>query len=120
MSLKEEMQFWDMTPHRIQVTSHDKRDDEGNETLDPETARVYRCLISDTESLARSAQGGILGVTKQAWCLGTPLDAVEPVEIDTEDSVEFISPADSPRPIAQIEKYYDETGGLHNMVVHFQ
>ncbi|GAA2555004.1 hypothetical protein GCM10010423_65220 [Streptomyces levis] len=120
MSLVEEREFWDMTPHRIKVTSHGKRDDEGNQSLEPGTARTYRCLVSDSESLARDGQGAILGVARQAWCLGTPLDHVEPVEINTEDSVEFISPADPSRPIAQIEKYYDETGALHNMVVHFK
>jgi hypothetical protein len=119
VSLAEEKEFWDVTPHRIQVTSYGKRDNEGNRVLEPSTARTYRCLISDTESLARNAQGAILGVTKQAWCLGTPLDATAPVEIDTEDAVKFITPVDPERPIAQIEKYYDETGALHNMVVHF-
>jgi len=120
MSLSEEMYFWDVTPHRIKVTSHGKRDNEGNQVLEPGTERTYRCLISDTESLARDAQGAILGVTKQAWTLGTPVDGTEPVEIDTEDFVEFVTPEDPSRPIAQIEKYYDETGGLHNMVVHFK
>lgn len=119
MSLAEEKEFWDMTPHRIKVTSHGKRDDEGNQVLDPETARTYRCLVSDDETLARDAQGAALGVARQAWTLGTPLDGTEPVEIDTEDAVEFISPVDPPRPIAKVQKFYDETGGLHNMIVVF-
>jgi len=120
MSLAEEQEFWDMTPHRIKVTSYGKRDNEGNRVLDPGTERTYRCLISDTDSLARDAQGAILGVTRQAWCLGTPEGGTESVEIDTEDSVEFVNPEKLTRPIAQIEKYYDETGGLHNMVIHFK
>ncbi|MFE9742955.1 hypothetical protein [Streptomyces sp. NPDC006477] len=128
MSLEEEREFWDMTPHRITVTSYGKRNNQGRKELDPSTARTYRCLISVNSSLSRGIQVVEETVGVNAYCLATPIVRVEAgeevngpetVRIDEEDKVEFVNPAMESRPIKSVEMFYDETGLLHNMLVHF-
>lgn len=122
MSVAEERQFWDMCPHRISVAKVVGRNNEGRPKVEPGTLRTYRCLIDTSVSLARGLQGETETVGVNAHVLATPMEKEaedEQVEILTEESVVFMKPEMEKRPIKSVEKFYDETGNLHNMVLHF-
>lgn len=85
--------------------------------------RTYRCLIDSSTSLARGLQGESETVGINAHVLATPIEneaTDTQVEIKTEESVVFMYPTMEKRPIKSVEKFYSETGKLHNMVLHFQ
>lgn len=129
MSLEEEKEFWDMTPHRLQVTSYSSRNNYGRKELDPTSVRTYRCLMQVTASIEHGVQNSDQTVGIVAWCLGTPITGEDsngedvnsetPISIQAEDSAKFLSPDMPVRPIKSVEAFYDETGYLHNMIVRF-
>ena len=111
-----------MCPHRINVAKVIGRNNEGRPQVEQGTMRTYRCLIDVAASLARGLQGESETVGINAHVLATPIEneATDVQwEIKTEESVLFIIPDMEKRPIKSVEKFYDETGKLHNMVVHF-
>lgn len=120
MSVKEEQQFWDMMPHRISVAKVVGRNNEGRPKV--EGMRTYRCLIDTSTDLARGLQGDTETVGINAHVLATPMENEATdvqQEILPEESVVFINPEMEKRPLKSVEKFYDETGKLHNMVLHF-
>jgi hypothetical protein len=123
VSVREEMEFWDMCPHRINVAKVIGRNNEGRPQVEPGSQRTYRCLIDSSVSLARGLQGEDETVGINAHVLATPMEneaSDVQWEIKTEESVVFLIPqGQEKRPIKSVEKFYDETGGLHNMVIHF-
>lgn len=120
MSLEEEMKFWDATPHRLQIQTYSDYDNNGRRKVNLEDVRVYRCLISNNASMARGVSGNTLSVGLTAWCLATPMTQTKPWGVTTEDKAHFVNPLGmEDRPIESVEDYYDETGKLHNFVVHF-
>lgn len=122
MSVAEERDFWDVTPHRIQVAKIKGRNNEGRPVWDMSTVRTYRCLIDVAVSLARGLQGDTQTVGANAHVLATPIEneaTDEQVPILVEEDVAFLNPMMEKRPIKSVERFYDETGNLHNMVVHF-
>jgi hypothetical protein len=120
MSLEDEKHFWDMTPHRIRVTST-HLDDYGKHVPDPTLVRTYRCLVSDSAAVSRSMSGDDNTNGFSAWVLATTEDKPlgGPWKIWPEDIVEFIDPVHEVRPIANVELYYAEDGTLNNMTVRF-
>lgn len=111
-----------MMPHRISVATVVGRNNEGRPTT--QNMRTYRCLIDSSTSLARGLQGESETVGINLHVLATPIEneaTDTQVEIGNEESIVFIIPSGmEKRPIQSVEKFYDETGKLHNMVVHLQ
>lgn len=110
-----------MCPHRISVATVVGRNNEGRPTT--QNMRTYRCLVDSSTSLARGLQGESETVGVNLHVLATPIEneaTDTQVEIGTEESIVFVFPTMEKRPIRSVEKFYDETGKLHNMVVHLQ
>lgn len=112
-----------MMPHRINVARVIGRNNEGRPQVEQGSQRTYRCLLDISASLARGLQGESETVGINAHVLATPIEneaSDVQWEIKTEESVVFMIPQGmEKRPIKSVEKFYDETGKLHNMVVHF-
>lgn len=120
MSLADEQNFYDVTPHRMEVTSLGKIDDYGRQDVDPTTKRTYRCLVQNGAAITSSAQGTSVSRGVNAWVLATPLGKSTPVPILDTDLVHFTSPSDIvDRPLAGVTGYYAEDGSLNNMIVRF-
>lgn len=120
MSYADEQEFWDVTPHRIEVTSLGKINDYGRQELDPTTKRTYRCMVSSGFSTNKTAQGVTTTEPVNAWVLGTPLEKSVPVKILDTDVVHFLNvPGQEDRPLAGVTSYYADDGNLHNMLVRF-
>lgn len=122
MSVAEEREFWDMCPHRINVARVIRKNNEGRPQVEDGTMRTYRCLIDKSASIARGLQGESDTVGINVHVLPTPVgreDEDVQVEITTDDSVLFMNPEMDKRPLKSVETFYDETGNLHNMVLHF-
>lgn len=118
-------EFSDLMPHRIVVTTRTGSDDYGQEFYDPVTARTYECLVSYAPKMTRGREtedfDGGATIYVNAYPLG--LDGKPgsvSVFINNDDKL-VVTPQfgneEAWRPIQSIEKYPDETGKLHNMVV---
>jgi hypothetical protein len=139
-------EFSDLMPHRIKVTKY--VEDESTPELgdiqyddygypinpeqmptDPESPAVdesltYMCLIDDTTSVARNADGEQITVALTAYVAPVPLESTdgEPVDIPNTSRVEILTPYQTVRPVKSIERHYDSEDGvgmLHNIVLRF-
>lgn len=120
MSYADEQEFWDVTPHRIEVTSLGKLDNYGRQELDPTTKRTYRCMVSSGFSTSKTAQGVTTAQPVNAWVLATPVDRSGPIRILDTDEVHFVNvPGQEDRPLAGVTSYYADDGSLHNMLARF-
>lgn len=124
MSLQDEKNFYDVTPHRIRVTGT-KTDNNGRPQPDPTTARVYRGIVGDIQSASRTMQGVEVGEGLSVWVLATPVDETTglpadnavPVTINVNEKVEFLNADIQVRPVVNVQRYFAEDGSLNNMVV---
>lgn len=124
MSLDDERNFYDVTPHRIQVTSQSSSDDYGKQTEDLSTRRVYRCYVAEVARTMNNLQGTQVSYPMQAYVLATPVDEAgnpvgEPTSVIESDEVVFLEPVIRDRNLGSVERYYDSDGSLNNMVLGF-
>ncbi len=118
-------EFSDLMPHRIVVTTRQGSDDYGQEVYDPGSERTYECLISYAPKVMRGQEveefSGGATIYVNAYPLGVDgKPGSSSVFINTDDKL-VVTPQvgneEATRQINSIEKYFDETGNLHNMVV---
>jgi hypothetical protein len=123
-------EFLDLMPHRIRVTGETppdqvQYDDEGEVVGDPTPfVRTYACLITDTTTILRGSDGREQLVSLSAFVAPVPLDVStnQPVDIESEERIEILSPRPQERPLVGIERFYDSEDGegqLHNIVLRF-
>lgn len=115
--------FSDLLPHRVKVSGAGGYDDYGR-PIAGAGDRTYRCLIDDTTSTIRNAAGEEIVVALTAYISPVPVGAVDglPIDIESTESVEILSPRVQTRPVTSIERHYDSDNGvgmLHNLVVRF-
>lgn len=125
MSIADEKNFYDVTPHRIQVTSKSASDDYGHQVEDPTTLRTYRCYVVEKARVSQNLQGTQVTFPVTAYVLATPVDNHgNPVGTQTrildDDEVVFLTPLTiNDRHLGSVESYYDADGSLNNMVLGF-
>lgn len=125
MSLRDEREFYDVTPHRIRVTSIANDNDYGEQVTDPSTARVYRCYVSENANITQDLRGTEVTYPLSVNVLATPVDeggnpVGSPMRVMDSDEVVFLTPDDIPdRHLASVACYYDADGTLNNMVLGF-
>lgn len=117
-------EFSDLMPHRIKVTDFTGLDDYGR-PIEPGVPRTYRCLIDDSTTIQRDAEGREVTVALTAYVAPVPIGAEDnvPVDIEKRATVEILSPRPQTRSLQSIERHYDSEDGvgmLHNLVLRFQ
>lgn len=122
-------EFDDLMPHRIKVTPEvaegepEQYDDEGN-PINQGVPRIYMCLLDDTTTETRTADGTEVSIVLTAYTAPVPIgsETGEPVDIDENDDIEVTVPYEKKMTINNIERHYDSEDGvgmLHNIVVRF-
>ena len=115
-------EFDDLMPHTIKVTSKSAKDDFTYDTFDPATERFHKCLIDESQSVQRNANGVNLQSGLVAYVIAKPIGSSEPRDILASDKVEIVYPtvyAARVRPIASISRHFWVDGSLHNLEVKF-
>lgn len=116
-------EFGDLMPHRIRVTNGSGYDDYGR-PIPGTSYRHYRCLIDDTTSTVRNASGEEIDVALTAYVAPVPVESTDgtPVDIESNEGVEILTPRKQTLPVKSIERHYDAEDGegmLHNIVLRF-
>lgn len=116
-------EFSDLMPHQIEISGSGGTDDYG-QPIEGANKRVYRCLIDDTTTETRTADGTTVTVALTAYVAPVPIGEIGPVDIKETESAIILSPDESkgPKTINSIERHYDSDMGigmLHNLVVRF-
>ena len=117
-------EFLDLMPHRIQVTGAGTGNDDYGQPVNPGAPRVYRCLIDDTTTEVRTADGTSVTVALTAYVAPVPIggNPLVPVDIKESESIRLLDPYEKDMEINSIERHYDSdmgVGMLHNIVVRF-
>lgn len=114
-------EFEDVMPHVVKVTSKSTKDDFGYEGWDTATARSYRCLIDENQSVQRNSEGVNLSMGLVAYVLAIPIDKTEPQDILMTDKVEIVLPKEYSRirPLTSIARHWWTDGKLDNLELKF-
>lgn len=115
-------EFSDLMPHRIEVQGAATSYDDYGKPVAGEAPRVYRCLIDDTTTTARTADGTSITVALTAYVAPVPIGGSGPVDIGSDESVRITNPYDRAMKVKSIERHWDAEDGkgmLHNLVVRF-
>lgn len=118
-------EFRDLMPHRIEVTSVEAGntyDDYGRPVGEVPSTRTYACLLDDTTTTVRTAEGTSINVALTAYVAPVPLGKTEVVDIGSDDSVKILDPYEKVVQVKNIERHYDSEDGvgeLHNIVLRF-
>lgn len=119
-----ENEFSDLMPHIIKVTGEQKYNDYGKEIPGSGIPREYHCLIDDATTTVRNVGGEEVTVGLTAYVWAVPVNSIDglPVDIESSDKIEIVTPRPQTRPVIAIERHYDSDKGigyLHNLVVRF-
>lgn len=120
MSTSEQLEFAEMCPHRIRVTSKAAKDDFTYDSWDAASERTYMCLVDESDTIQRDNSGVTLRVGLTAYALAIPINETEPHDIMATDKVEILSPTNyssRTRPVVSLARHYWVTGELHNITV---
>ena len=118
-------EFADMMPHLVKVTSSGGGYDDYGNPIEGTNERTYKCLIDDTTSTVRSADGEQITVALTAYVWPVPVESEDglPVDIESTDDVEILQPRPDEHPnLTSVERHYysdDGVGFLHNIVLRF-
>lgn len=114
--------FLDLMPHVITVKDKNPPDDYGEDSYDDDSERQYRCLVDDSTTTARTADGVMVTVALTIYVNSIPIGSSGPVAIPRDAQVVMTPPPmgmPSTRPLNSVDSHYDETGALHNQVLRF-
>lgn len=117
-------EFTDLMPHLVKVTSAGTGYDDYGKPVTGTNIRSYHCLIDDSTTTVRNADGEEVTVALTAYVWPIPVDATDnvPVDIESSATVEILSPRPETRTLTSIERHYyseDGSGYLHNIVLRF-
>lgn len=115
-------EFEDLMPHRIEVKGAGTGSDDYGQPVNVGASRVYRCLIDDTTTEVRTADGTSVTVALTAYVAPVPIGETEAVDIKESETIRLLLPYDQVMEINSVERHYDSdmgVGMLHNIVVRF-
>lgn len=115
-------EFNDLMPHVITVKNKLPADDYGEDTYDEASLRQYRCLVDDSTTTTRTADGESVSVTLTTYVNSVPIGESFAIPIPEDAYVEFTPPPNGQpktRPLKSIESHYWKDGTLHNQVLRF-
>ena len=122
--------FEDLMPHRIEVVGESAvkptYDEWGQpvEIGEAPSKRTYRCLIDDTTTTIRTAEGENINVSLTAYVAPVPMESNDgqPVNIESDEEIWLTDPFTKKMTVKNIERHYDSEDGvgmLHNIVLRF-
>lgn len=116
-------EFSDLMPHIIKVTGQGEFNDYGRPVVGA-SSRTYRCLVEDATTTVRNAQGEELTLNLTVYVAPVPIESTdgEPVDIESTDKVEIVTPRPTTRQLVHVDRFYDSefgVGKLHNIRLGF-
>lgn len=116
-------EFLDLMPHRIEVEGPGEGYDDYGEPVTGAEKRVYACLVDDSTTTVRTADGTSVTVALTAYVAPVPIGGDGPVDILEGETIKILAVGGLKEDRVQInsvERHFDSEDGvgmLHNIVV---